>query len=266
LNQTGKTMRLFRALLPVVAITAGLWGQTADQPLTNSDIEAMLAAGLPESTILMKIEAAAFRGLVDLDASSSALIALKQKGASEPVLNAVVWAAPFGAVLKQMQAENRAVPGLPGAGGLYYTNGSGWVRLRSFLLWPSPYSGYLGWSAPFRRGHEFNVPLGGSQADLQITEARPAFYLRAPASQDWQIVRVTHHDNQRAIRFVTSSEFAGRDQFPAGEARKVQITRAFGEVFRLQPVASLESGEYALCSVAPGGPNLNVCYGFVVHR
>ena len=75
-------MRLFRALLPVVAITAGLLGQTADKPLTNSDIESMLAAGLPESTILMNIEAAAFRGLVDLDASSSTLIALKQKGAA----------------------------------------------------------------------------------------------------------------------------------------------------------------------------------------
>jgi hypothetical protein len=257
-------MRLFRALLPVVAITAGLLGQTADKPLTNSDIESMLAAGLPESTILMNIEAAAFRGLVDLDASSSTLIALKQKGASEQVLNAVVWAEPFGAALKEKQAENRAVPGLPGAAGLYYTNGSGWSRLRSFLLWPSPYSGYLGWSAPFRRGHEFNVPVGGSQADVQITEPRPAFYLRGPASQDWQIVRVTFHDNQRAIRFVTSGEFGGRDQFPASEARRVQITRLSGEVFRLQPVPPLESGEYALCNVASGGPNLNVCYGFSV--
>ena len=259
-------MRRFRVLLPVVAITAGLWGQTADKPLTNSDIESMLAAGLPESTILMKVEAAAFRGLVDLDASSNALIALKQKGASEQVLDAVVWAEPFGAALKQRLGENRAVPGLPGAGGLYYTSGSGWMRLRSFLLWPAAYSGYLGWSAPFRRGREFNVPVGGSQADVQITEPRPAFYLRGAASQDWQIVRVTFHDNQRAIRFVTSGEFGGRDQFPAGEARKVQITRVSVDVFRLQPVAPLQSGEYALCSVATGGPNLSVCYGFGVRR
>jgi hypothetical protein len=33
----------------------------------------MLTAGVPESTILLKIETAAARGLVDLDASSSAL-------------------------------------------------------------------------------------------------------------------------------------------------------------------------------------------------
>src|SRR5215475_11447121 len=106
-------MRLFRALLPAVAVAAGLLGQPADKPLTNSEIESMLAAGLPESTILMKIQAAAFRGLVDLDASSNALINLKQKGASEQVLDAVVYAEPFGAALKQKQAENSAVGGLP---------------------------------------------------------------------------------------------------------------------------------------------------------
>jgi len=255
-------MRLLRVLLPVAAIAAGLWGQAPDKPLTNSEIESMLAAGLPESTILMKIEAAAFSGLVDLDASSNALITLKEKGAGEQVLDAVVWAEPFGAALKQVQAEN----GLPRAGGLYYTTGSGWVRLRSFLLWPSAYSGYLEWSSPFRRGHEFNVPLSGSQADLQLTEQRPAFYLRGPSSQDWQIVRVTFHENQRAIRFVTTGEFGGRDRFIAGEARKVQITRVSSGVIRLQPVAPLQSGEYALCSVALGGPNLNVCYGFGVRR
>lgn len=259
-------MRLFRALLPVVAISAGLWGQTADKPLTNGEIELMLAAGLPESTILMKIQGAAFRGLVDLDASPGALAALKQNGASEPVLNAIVWAEPFGAGLKQKQAENRAAPGLPSAGGLYYTSGSGWVRLRSFLLWPAAYSGYLGWGAPFRRGHEFNVPLEGDQADLRIHEAQPAFYLRDLASQSWQIVRVTFYDNRRSIRFVNSGEFAARDRFAASEARRVQITRVTGEVFRVQPVAPLESGEYVLCSVASGGPNLNVCYTFGIQR
>jgi hypothetical protein len=259
-------MRLFRTLLPVVAVTAALLGQTADKPLTNSEIESMLAAGLPESTILMKIQAAAFRGLVDVDASSNALIALKQKGASEQVLDAVVWAEPFGAALKQEQAENGAVPGLPGSAGVYYTNGSGWVRLRYSLLWPPLYSGYSGWNAPFRRSHEFNVPLGGGHADLQIREPQPAFYLRQPASETWQIVRVTLHDDRRLIRFVSSGEFAARDRFPASEARQVRITRLAGDVFRVQPVAPLESGEFALCGMVPGATNLNVCYGFGVQR
>ena len=110
-------MRQLGFLLPVVALAAGLWAQTADKPLTNAEIDSMLGAGLPESTIVMKIQTAATRGFVDLDASSSALIDLKQRGASEPVLNAVVWAEPFGARRKRQLEEDRAVPGLPGAAG-----------------------------------------------------------------------------------------------------------------------------------------------------
>src|SRR5579884_2368032 len=101
--------------------------QTVDKPLTNSDIQSMLAAGLPESTILLRIETAAFRGLVDMDASPAALAALKQSGAGERVLNDVIWAEPFGAAWKQKQAEDRAVPDLPARAGVYYKSPSGWV-------------------------------------------------------------------------------------------------------------------------------------------
>ena len=65
-------------ILPVVTLAAGLLAQTGDNRLTNGEIGSMLMAGLPKSTNEMKIEAAALRGLVDLDSSSN-LIALKQK-------------------------------------------------------------------------------------------------------------------------------------------------------------------------------------------
>src|SRR5262249_16596599 len=124
-------MRLLRLLLMVATAATGLRSQTTDKPLTNSEIESMLVAGLPQSTILRKIQVAAFRGLVDLEASSSALIALKQRGASEQIMNAVMWAEPFGAGLKRRQEEDRAVPGLPGSSGAYYRTPSGWGMLRS---------------------------------------------------------------------------------------------------------------------------------------
>ena len=133
-------MRRLSYILPVVTLAAGLLAQTGDNRLTNAEIESMLMAGLPESTIQMKIEAAALGGLVDLDSSSNALIALKQKRATERVLNAVVWAEPFGALRKRQQDEDRAVPGLPSSAGVYYKGPSEWVRLRSFLLWQPLYS------------------------------------------------------------------------------------------------------------------------------
>ena len=65
-----------------------------------------------------------------LGASSTAVIALKQKGASEAVLDAVVWAGPFDTRTKQQQELDCAAPGLPNSAGIYYGGPSAWVRLR----------------------------------------------------------------------------------------------------------------------------------------
>jgi hypothetical protein len=257
-------VRLLRVLLSVAAVAVGSWAQTTDNPLTNSEIESMLVAGLPESTILLKIQTAAFRGLVDVEASSTALIALKQRGASEQVLNAVMWAEPFGTGLKRKQEEGRAVPGLPGSAGVYYRAASGWVTLgESFLLWPPFYSVRSLYS---RRSHQYNVPLEGSHADLQIAEPQPAFCLREPASHAWRIIRLASRDDQRLLRFVSSGEFAATDWSMAIEARAIHITRVGGEVFTLRPAAPLEAGEYVLCAAVPGGPDLNACYSFGIQR
>ena len=180
-------MRVRRVLLAVAAVGAAVLAQTADKPLTNSDITSMLASGLPESTILLKIETAAYYGLVNLDASSSALIALKQKGASEQVLNAVMWAEPFGADLKRQQEKDRAAPGLPNLSGVYYRAPSGWVALPSSLVWPPFYSPS---NFSFRRSREYEVPLSGSHSDLQIDGRKVGFYLRNPSSFNWQMVLV----------------------------------------------------------------------------
>ena len=256
-------MRRLKVILPVVTVAAGLWAQTANKPLTNGDIESMLVAGVPEGTIVMKIQAAVFGGFAALDASSTAVIALKQKGASEAVLDAVVWAEPFDVRTKQQQEVDRAAPGLPSSAGVYYREPSGWARLRSFLVWPPWYSD---WNASFRRSRETDVPVSGSRADLQIHDRQPAFYLREPASNGWQIIQFALHADRRFLRFVSNGEFAASDRFVASDARKVQITRLASEVFKLQPVAPLEPGEYALCSAMPGGPNARVCYGFGVQR
>ena len=254
-------MRRLRVILSVITVAAGLWSQTADKPLTNAEIESMLVAGVPESTIVMKIQAAVFGGFAALDASSASVIALKQKGASEAVLDAVVWAEPFDARTKQQQELDRAAPGLPNSAGVYNRGPSGWVRLRSFLVWPvfSPK-----WNLSLRRSLAYNVPVSGSHAEVQIRERQAAFYLRELASDGWQIIRLGLGGDRRYIQLVSSGEFPFRDRFAA--TGKVQIIRIAGDVFKLQPVAPLESGEYALCSGVPSGPNSSVCYGFGVQR
>lgn len=256
-------MRFF-LVLPLLAVaSAGLSAQTADQPLTNSEIESMLAGGVPESAILNTIGSFAYRGLVDFDASPSALIALKRKGATERVLNAVIRAAPIGAGVKQEQKqeqeEERAVPGLPGAAGVYYKKGSQWITPPSFLLWPPFYSGINFYS---RKPHEYSVGLGASRANLQIGERQPAFYLRDPDSDGWQIFSLALHRGQRFLRLVSGGGFAGKEGIARSTARQVQIAPVAGDVFTLRPAEPLQPGEYVLCSVVPGSDNLNVCYGF----
>jgi hypothetical protein len=254
-------MRRLTVILPVITVAAELWAQTANKPLTNAEIESMLSAGVPESTIVMKIQAAVFGGFAVLDASSNAVIALKQKGASEAVLDAVVWAEPFDTRTKQQQELDRAAPGLPNSAGIYNRGPSGWVRLRSFLVWPGFSSK---WNLSLRRSHSYNVPVSGSHAEAQIRERQPAFYLRELVSDGWQIVRLGLGGDRRFIQLVSSGEFPFRDRFAS--SGQVQIMRIAGDVFKLQPAAPLQPGEYALCSVVPGGLNSSVCYGFGVQR
>lgn len=259
-----------RRLLLSAAVIAAVSAQTVDKTLTNAEIGSMLASGVPEGTILLKIQTAASRGLVCLDASSAALIALKQKGASEQILNAVMWAEPFGAPLrwhqeqlKQQQKEESAAPGLPNTSGVYYRAPSGWVSVPSSVIWP-PY--YASTARSFERSRAFAVPLDGSHAALQIAGRKVGFYLRSPTSLNWRIVRLTSHYDQRWIPIVSTGRPALRDEFEPGRTYPVQITRVANEVFTLVPTAPLEPGEYALCAPVVGGQNVSACYGFGVQH
>lgn len=237
----------------------GLWGQSIDQPLTNSQIETMVVNHVPDSTILLKIQIAAQRGLVGLDDSSTALAVLKAKGASEQVLNAVVWAAPFSAVWLErhaeavvQQAEEKAAPGLPRAAGVYLRTSSGWDRLPSYVFW-TPY--FSGW-AWMRGSREYSIPLSGNGGALQVSSGTPTFYVRqSRAGQEWGIAQVTLRNNQREIRMK---------EVAASQMQPVKLTPIVGDIFTLRPSRALTPGEYALCTGVPGGPGLDVCYSFAV--
>jgi len=108
------------------------------------------------------------------------------------------------------------------------------------------------------------VPVTGSHAEVQIRDRQPAFYLRELVSDGWQVIRLGVGGDRRFVQLISSGEFPFRDRFAS--SGKVQIMRIAGDVFKLQPVSPLESGEYALCSSVPSGPNSSICYGFGVQR
>jgi hypothetical protein len=72
----------FSLALPVPFLAQAI----ADQALTNADIVRMVKAGIPESIILRKIQ----MSRTDFGTSPTALIELKNQGASENVLGAVL--------------------------------------------------------------------------------------------------------------------------------------------------------------------------------
>jgi hypothetical protein len=79
----GTVLSILLLLFPVESLCAS--GQQTEQ-ITNSEITRMVKAGLPESVILEKIKTSSGQ----LDTSPDALIALKQAGASDGILSAVL--------------------------------------------------------------------------------------------------------------------------------------------------------------------------------
>ena len=256
-------MAILRILLFMAVTTGAALAQTTEKPLADADIGSMLDSGLPESTVLLKIRTSAYFGLVDLDASPAALSALKQKGASERILDAVVWAAPLKMMRQQAEEEQQAAPNLPLTSGVYLKGASGWTQLASFLLWRPLYAG---WSW-IKSRDKYAIPLDDANANLQIHEARPVFYLRNPSSTEgWGIVRFNAHHNQQLLRIISSGGLGERDRIDASQLQDVQMKHVAGNLFTIQPAADLEAGEYALCAPVEGGPRLNVCYPFGIQR
>lgn len=64
------------------------FGQKAEKPLTNADVVTMVKADLPESTIILAIQ----QGTPNFDTSPTALVELKNQGASSKILDAILQA------------------------------------------------------------------------------------------------------------------------------------------------------------------------------
>ena len=273
----GGHVKSFCTLSLTVALSMVLWAQPEGQvlpdqplgePLTNVQIETMVVNGIPDSTILLKIQIAVDRGMVNLDDSGTALGVLKAKGASERVLNAVVWAAPFSTVwLKRkaeavvQQAEQKAAPGLPRAAGAYFQTSSGWARLPSFVFWTPFYSGW----AWMNGDHEYSIPISSYDREVEISGSKPTFYVRqSRAGQEWDIALVTSQKNRRELQMVSPVGQGKMAAIPAKQQHLVTLTPVVGDIFTLRPTQALLRGEYVLCTGVPGGPGLDVCYKFTV--
>jgi hypothetical protein len=247
----------------LVCSAALLKADESEKPLTNEDVAEMVKAGVPEGTIILAIQLAGQRESTRFDTRPGALIELKRAGATEKILDAVLWSQPFGLASEPKSTEISAAPGLPGEPGVYYHSSSGWVALPSFLLWP-PLMAPWNVSIAFGR-KDYTIALPGFRARLQIAERRPMFYLREPPSDAaGRLLEIATRKDHRELR-LTSGNILPTEIDYLPDLQEVEFGSVAPNVFTFRAKSDLGTGEYLYCSAVPGAQQLLLCYEFGIN-
>ncbi len=250
--------KLFSAAL---ALGGLVWGQaaapdTAVAQTANREIMNMLQANVPESTIVSEIEILAERGST-FDISPAAIVAMQRQGATERVLNTVVW------------AQMTIVPGvsIPTPRGVFYRKGSTATELRSFELWPELGPRWSTW--PFYTPEGKTVALAADAYIVQVTESTPTLYVQGlAASAGWQLVKIgraaDHREVPLKVKHAFSRDFFSDAMFQRDELRPVTLATDGAGATTVRPASPLQPGAYALCGGAPTNGWLRTCYEFQI--
>jgi len=255
-----------RANLTLLLLCVAMPAQVIEKPLTNADIANMIRSGLPEGTVVLAIERAVASGNNDFDPSPQGLIALRNAGASEPILNYIL-AAP----LIERYKPSTIVPGLPVSHGLYFQSTGGWGTSDSVLLfpevharWKANWKTFLTWDNA-RENRRYVVP--GRQASARAAGPRPVFYLRSQhPERGWWLVRLTTEQNDRELVATIPDALANppRIRFASGAPVALDPATTADDVVTLRPTADLTPGEYIVFKFVSGQSWLIEGYAFEI--
>lgn len=255
-----------RANLMLLILCAAMPAQVTEKPLTNTAIANMLRGGLPEGTVVLAIQRAIAYGNTDFDASTQALIDLKNAGATEPVLNFILTAPTI-----QRYEPSTIVTGLPVPHGLYFQSTRGWSSLDPVVLFPDVEARFktnwkvLGSWDHARENRLYVVP--GRQARIHVAGPRPALYLRARRPErGWEVVRLTPQADHRELIATIPDVFANipRLKFSSGAPVALDTAATADDVVTLRPIADLAPGEYLVFRFDSAQPWLIEGYTFEV--
>lgn len=249
---------ILRATLAVLLISAAMPAQvpaqTVEKPLTNADIATMIKSGVPEGTVVLAIQRAVLRGMNDFDSTPQGLIALKNAGATEPILNFVLTAP-----VVHRYEPSAIVPGLPVPRGLYVQSSTGWSATDSVVLFPEVkarvkpnWKVLAAWD--YARENRWYI-LPGLQAHAHLAGPRPVFYLRGQHLQrDWWVVRLTQQKDDRALIGQIKDVFALQPtmKFASGDPIALDATMTADDVVTMRLPADLTPGQYLVFRVASG--------------
>ena len=112
-----KHRSVYAGVVAVCLVVGNLaFSQTKSKPLTNSDVVAMVKAGLPDDVIINSMAAQD----TNFDVSAAALLSLKKQGVSTKILNAMLSASSKhqGSEPTPVAQQTRGSTGANGAAGI----------------------------------------------------------------------------------------------------------------------------------------------------
>lgn len=237
-------MRKFLLALLLVIGSSLLFAQ---QSLDNAAVIKLIKAGLSPDLIVSTIQASPGK----YDTSADGLIALKEAGASDKVISAMVMKASGvtpAAVTAPAAASNNGLP--PGIDevGVYYMNKNGkWTELMPEIV-NFKTGGVL--KSVFSQGivkGDINGHVDGPHAKVSATfPVKLAVYLpEGTEITEYQLLRLRTNDTSREFRSMTGGVFhssggAKRDTI------KFQPTKLAPRVFQITMDSDLGKGEYGL--------------------
>jgi hypothetical protein len=225
------------AVLALAFCTATAFGsQQSQEPLRNQTVVDLTKAGIDEATIIKLIEA----GRTEFDTSAAALIALKNAGVSNRVIDAIVSAG--------RPKAGTAVNGLypqPEQVGVYVNLRERLVPLRvEIITWRT--GGAVKQRLTLSRGH-LNALVNKPMSALRLESSPvPEFIIYCPegvSAEEYQLLRFWEKRDRREFRMATGGVIhasSGADM----NAMKLDVDRLGPRFYRIKPAYPLQKGEY----------------------
>lgn len=263
-------MKTYSKLGLVVAAVAFAWaGSAAAETLTNDNVVALLEAGLGEEAVIAKIETSDG----DYQVDTQALLALRARGVSSPVIAAMLKVAN-GTVKYDDTSPDPKVPHTPG---FYFLDESGaQPRMRKIDPIASTQTktgGIIGYALTGGiASASLKAVLPGATAQTQTTDKDPTFFVFFdPAGAGQSAVFSTGFGNAivspNELSLIDLMEKKGRREARVGSLNiagsktgvmdKDQIPFSYEQisthVFKITPEGPLAPGEYGFLFALVGG-------------
>jgi hypothetical protein len=231
--------------------------QQEARTLSNADVVGMVKGGLSEGTILLVIG----HSSCNFDTSPAALVALRNQGVSQEVMEAMIRAQDSAAAAPHQETTSIAADANKVAGpellaeGVYYKGPTGWVRLELLSMAGGGATHVAKMLVP---GLTPQVvwTFRGAEAPVQISDSKPSFYIKqspylvnVPGHSGRDIVMV-RFDKKKDHRELQTTSGGNMLTFKSGlskeKAPEITVTRLSDTLFRIEPNYDLQPAEYFL--------------------